>query len=116
VNTIFKSVDPDGFLIKNDLNPEELVSAIENVINNNPYYSKSVIELMRKQTSNDFFVDGTDRKLLYELSLGAKMSELPKVIPLSLGGLERRKRTLRELFNVKTDRELIKIAKEKGFI
>jgi len=116
VNTIFKSVNPDGFLIKNDLNPKELVSAIEHIIDNTPYYSKSVIQLMRKQTSNDLFLDSVDRKLLYELSNGAKMSELPKKLSLSIAALERRKRTLKDLFNVKTDRELFIIAEEKGFI
>jgi len=116
VNTIFKSVNPDGFLIKNDLNPKELVSAIEHIIDNNPYYSKSVIQLMRKQTSNNLFLDSVDRKLLYELSNGAKMSELPKKLSLSIAALERRKRTLKDLFNVKTDRELFIIAEEKGFI
>lgn len=116
VNTIFKSVDPDGFLIKNDLNPKELVLAIESVIDDNPYYSKSVIQLMRKQTSNDIFIDSVDRKLLYELSQGAKMSELPNRLSLSIAALERRKRALKDIFNVKTDRELFRIAEEKGFI
>lgn len=116
VNTIFKSVNPDGFLIKNDLNPKELVLAIEQIIDDMPYYSKSVIQLMRKQTSNDIFLDSLDRKLLYELSQGAKMSELPDKLALSIAALERRKRALKDIFNVKTDRELFRIAEEKGFI
>lgn len=118
INSIFKSLNPDAFLIKNDLDPKELLMAIESVINNLPYYSKSVIELMRKQTSNNIFIDDVDRKLLYELSKGTKMSELPNVIPLSVSALEKRKRTLKELFNLekKDDRYLLKVAEEKGFI
>ena len=118
INSIFKSLNPEGFLIKNDLNPKELVSAIESIIECNPYYSKSVIELMRKLTSNDFLIDSLDRKLLYELSKGTKMSQLPNIIPLSISALEKRKRVLKEIFNLvdKDDRDLSRIAEEKGFI
>lgn len=118
INSIFKSLNPEGFLIKNDLNPKELVLAIESIIEGNPYYSKSVIELMRKLTSNDFLIDSLDRKLLYELSKGTKMSQLPNIIPLSISALEKRKRVLKEIFNLvdKDDRDLFRIAEEKGFI
>ncbi|WNH08709.1 response regulator [Thalassobellus suaedae] len=118
INSIFKSINPEGFLIKNDLNPKELVLAIESIIENSPYYSKSVVQLMRKQVSNEIIIDDLDRKILYELSRGTKMSELPQIIPLSISGIEKRKRILKELFNLdkKDDRGLIKIAEEKGFI
>jgi len=118
INTIFKSLNPEGFLIKNDLDPKELVLAIESIIADKPYYSKSVIELMRKLTANDFLIDAIDRKLLYELSKGTKMSQLPDIIPLSISALEKRKRVLKEVFNLtdKEDRDLFRIAEEKGFI
>ncbi|WP_100613638.1 response regulator [Confluentibacter citreus] len=118
INSIFKSLNPEGFLIKNDLNPKELVLAIESIIEGRPYYSKSVIELMRKLTANDFLIDAIDRKLLYELSKGTKMSQLPDIIPLSISALEKRKRVLKEIFNLadKEDRDLFRIAEEKGFI
>ena len=46
------------------------------------------------------------------------MNELPQIIPLSLAALERRKRVLKEVFDVekKSDRELLKVAEEKGFL
>lgn len=118
MNSIFKNLNPEGFLIKNDLNPKELVLAIESIIEGNSYYSKSVIELMRKLTANDFLIDAIDRKLLYELSKGTKMSQLPDIIPLSISALEKRKRVLKEVFDLvdKEDRDLFRIAEEKGFI
>ncbi|WP_111308686.1 hypothetical protein [Confluentibacter sediminis] len=95
-----------------------MVLAIESIIEDKPYYSKSVIELMRKLTANDFLIDTIDRKLLYELSKGTKMSQLPHIIPSSISALEKRKRVLKEIFNLsdKEDRDLIRIAEEKGFI
>lgn len=118
IDSIFKSINPEGFLIKNDLNPKELVLAIKNIIKDVPYYSESVVKLMRKQMSNDIVIDEVDRKILYELSRGTKMSELPQIVPLSISAIEKRKRILKELFNLdkKDDRGLLKIAEEKGFI
>jgi DNA-binding NarL/FixJ family response regulator len=118
VQNILKNVNPDGFLIKNDIDTEELIEAIKTVIFDPPYYSKSVIKLLRKQISSDYLLDKIDRQLLYELSIGTKMKDLPNVIPMSIAGIEKRKRQLKEMFNVQEneDRELILKAKEKGFI
>ncbi|MCD2258070.1 response regulator [Psychroserpens luteolus] len=118
VHSIFKSLNPDGFLIKNDITPKELIETIDTIINDPPYYSKTVIRLLRKQVANDFLLDNIDRKILYELSIGTRMKDLPSILPLSIAGIEKRKRHLKHLFNIKSvdDRELLLVAKEKGFI
>lgn len=118
VHSIFKSINPDGFLIKNDISPAELIETINTVIKDPPYYSKTVTKLLRKQVSNHLLLDDIDRKILYQISIGTKMKELPNMLPLSLAGIEKRKRVLKQAFNIKTsdDRELLLIAKEKGFI
>lgn len=118
IHSIFKSINPDGFLIKNDITADEIVTAIKSVLFDPPYYSKSVIRLLRNEVSNDFLLDNIDRRLLYELSIGTKMKDLPSLLPLSIAGIEKRKRHLKEVFDVKKtdDKELITIAKEKGFI
>lgn len=118
INNILKSINPEGFLIKNDTTPKDLILAIKTVIDDTPYYSKTVLKLLRKHIVNDFFLDKTDRKLLYEISIGTKTIDLPKVIPMSLGGIEYRKRQLKDIFSVQKmdDKELVKKAKEKGFI
>ncbi|WP_299891029.1 response regulator [uncultured Lacinutrix sp.] len=118
VHSILKNINPDGFLIKNDITPKDLVMAVKTVITEPPFYTKTVIQLMRKQISNDFVLDRIDRQLLYELSIGTKMKELPNILPLSMAGIEKRKRQLKEVFDVKNygDKELVNLAKEKGFI
>jgi len=118
IQCFLQSVKPDGLLIKNDINKEELITAIKTVLSNPPYYSKTVLKLMQKLISSDYTLDKIDRQLLYELSNGTKMNELPSIIPLSLNGLEKRKRKLKEIFDIpdKDDRLLIQIARTKGFI
>ena len=118
ISSILRSINPDGFLVKNDLTQDVLLEAINTVILEPPFYSKTVMKLLRKQSANDFVIDKIDRKILYELSNGTKMNELPNVLPLSIAALERRKRILKDVFNVigKGDRDLLVLAQEKGFI
>ncbi|MCK5677007.1 MAG: response regulator transcription factor [Flavobacteriaceae bacterium] len=118
IHNILENINPDGFLIKNDLTPNELVVAIKAVIYDPPYYSKTVIKLLRKQVSRGLIIDKIDRQLLYQLSIGTKMKDLPDILPLSIAGIEKRKRHLKEIFEVEKqgDKDLILKAKEKGFI
>jgi len=115
---IFKSIDPDGFMIKNDLSEKELFLAINGMIDGDPYYSKTVLQLMRMEINQDYYLDRIDRQLLYEISIGTKMKNLPNILPLSIAGIEKRKRNLKILFDVENsgDKGLILMAKEKGFI
>ncbi|QAA81499.1 response regulator transcription factor [Aequorivita sp. H23M31] len=118
VHSIFKSLDPDGFLIKNDINAKELIETIDVLLNDPPYYSRTVLKLLRKHVANDFLLDNIDRRILYELSIGTKMKDLPDILPLSIAGIEKRKRQLKHIFNMDSldDRELLAIARNKGFI
>lgn len=118
LNSIFKSLDPEGFLIKNDLTSEVLVEAINAIMTDPPYYSKTVLKFLRKTSTNDFVLDKVDRQLLCEISRGTKMKELPDILMLSIAAVERRKRILKEVFNVeaKGDRDLIQAAEDAGFI
>ncbi len=118
IHSIFKSINPDGFLVKNDITPSELITTIKTIIRDPPYYSKTIIKLLRKEVSNDFLLDEIDRKILYELSIGTKMKDLPTIVPLSIAGIEKRKRHLKDIFNIDGigDKELIQNAKDRGFI
>ncbi|MGY5847115.1 response regulator [Salegentibacter sp. HM20] len=118
LHNIMHNLDPEGLIVKNDLVPKNLLDALQTVLEGSHYYSKTVIALLRKQVLSDFHLDETDRQLLFELSIGTKLRDLPKILPLSTGGVEKRRRRLKEIFKVegKEDRELILVAKEKGFL
>lgn len=118
IHSILKNIDPDGFLVKNDLTPAELVSAIKVLLAEPPFYSKTVLKMLRKQISDEALLDNTDRRLLYEISIGTKLKELPDILPLSKAGIERRKRNLKLVFDVEggSDRDLVFQARERGFI
>lgn len=89
IHSIFKSINPEVFLINKDVTSNVLNQAIDVVINDPPFYSKTVLKLLRNQVTNDFLLDDLDRRILYELSMGAKMKELPEIMPLSMAAIEK---------------------------
>ncbi|WP_299550663.1 DNA-binding response regulator [Seonamhaeicola sp.] len=115
---ILKNVKPDGLLVKSELKPEDFVEAVLDVLNDIPFYSDSVLKVIRRHLSNDLNLDDIDRQMLYHLSLGAKTKDLTEIVNLSQAGIEKRKRKLIEVFNLdeKSDKLLLKLAKEKGFL
>ncbi len=118
IQNIFKSLNPEGFLIKNDLDTKELVNAIYTIMQGGVHYSNTVSNLLRKKMFTEISIDKIDRQILYELSLGTKMKDLPNIVPLSIAGIEKRKRILKEIFDVEDqgDKALILKARELGFI
>jgi DNA-binding NarL/FixJ family response regulator len=118
IYSLMKNLNPDGLLIKNDITANELVNAINLVLTSPPYYSSSVSQTIRNEMLNDLLLDKIDRRLLYELSIGTKTKDLPMTLPLSIAGIEKRKRNLKNVFDVSglEDKDLVNKAKEKGFI
>jgi DNA-binding NarL/FixJ family response regulator len=118
VNNILNNLNPEGFLIKSDISLEHISKAVEAVLDEAPYYSRTVLKVLRQKISVNLSIDKIDRQLLHELSIGTKMKDLPKVIPMSIAGLERRKRLLRDTFSLtgRDDKTLIAAAKRHGFI
>ena len=118
LNNILKNLNPEGFLIKREVDFDKLIDAIKSVIDDCPYYSKLILQLMRRHITNDFTLDRIDRQLLYQISKGSKMKHLTEIITLSKSAIELRKRNLKEVFGVEEgdDRNLILRAEECGFI
>lgn len=115
---IISKINPDGVLVKSEITNLDLSLAIEQTMSGNPYYSITVIKLLRKKISQKVVLDTIDTEILKELSNGSKMMELLKFIPLTKSGIEKRKRRLKQIFHTKTnsDRELIISAKQQGFL
>lgn len=118
LNNILNKLNPDGFLIKSDVSFSEITMALKSILDNNPYYSKTILKLIRKQISSGLIIDKIDRQLLFQLSLGTKMKDLPNILPMSMAGIERRKRALKNIFSIpnEEDKVLIEMAKENGFL
>ncbi|WP_396140899.1 response regulator [Flavobacterium sp.] len=118
INNIIKNINPNGLIIKNDLTFDELIFAFDKIINNESYYSQTVIKLVGQAKYNDIELDAFDKQILFHLSKEVKTKDLPQYIPLSLSAIEKRKLNIREILEVKggNDIDLINEAKTKGVI
>ena len=118
IKTIIKTINPSGLVIKNDLTFDELLFAFNKVINDEKYYSESVLKMLRQSEGNSIEIDQFDEQILFHLSKGTKLNEMTQYIPISLGAIERRKLNLKELLNVTSgsDSDLVQQAKNKGLL
>ncbi|MGG5487851.1 response regulator transcription factor [Gaetbulibacter sp. PBL-D1] len=118
LKNILTSLNPNAFLIKSDIVFLDLVVSITKLVENDSYYSKTVIDLMRKQLNSAIVLDDLDLKILHEMSNGAKMKDLIALLPLTKSGLEKRRAHVKVKFGNKfmSDRDMIIAAKTKGFI
>lgn len=118
IKTIIKKINPSGLVIKNDLTFDELLFAFDKVIKGKTYYSESVVKMLNLSEEDTIEIDQFDKQILFHLSKGTKLNDIPQYIPISLGAIERRKLNLKELLKVEegSDIELVREAKNRGLL
>jgi len=118
IQSVFKYIDPEGFIIKSDINSQDVYKAVLHLLNGGTYCSSSAKIHKRSLKGLRQLIDDYDRRILYHLSLGEKTKDLQKFVPLSKRGIEERKVKLRDLFGIDKNSEtnLIKEAKKRNII
>lgn len=115
---IFKSINPDSLLIKSEIDNDILKSAILSVLDNQTYYCNSISNILRTEFSSKYQLDRLDREILYCLSKGLRTKEISTNLPLSISGVEKRKRKLANIFGLNSSKtsNLMKEALKHGYI
>ncbi|MBM1107454.1 response regulator transcription factor [Aurantibacter crassamenti] len=118
IQSIFKSVTPDGYMVKSEIDESTLIEMVNTVKMGILYYSPSALLAMRKTMSRQFTVDDNDKMILQELAKGTKTKDIANIVPLSQASIENRKRQLKLNFGIKDENDLalINIARNKGFL
>jgi DNA-binding NarL/FixJ family response regulator len=118
INSIMQSVDPEGYMVKSEIDQRSLQAIVNTVITAPPYYTQKALVAIRKKMAQDISLDENDKKILYHLSIGTKTKDMVNFISLSLPGIENRKRQLKSLFGVEkqNDQALITESRNRGFI
>ena len=95
VDTIYKSVNPEGFLNKADINFDTFSEVIKAILNGITYISetinKSLIDLIKSNINSD----SIDYQIITLLEKGIKTKDIPNYIDLSLSAIEKRKATIK---------------------
>ena len=118
VNQIYKSVNPEGFIAKSDINYKCFPEIFQSIEKNEVYLSQSIKLSQKIMIQKNINWDDNDSKILQLIAQGIKMINLPDFIPLSLSSIEKRKANIKKqlILNSGSDKELIDIAKKLGFI
>jgi len=118
INSIMQTVDPEGYMVKSEIDQKSLQAMVNTVLTSPPYYTQKALVAIRKKMAQDISLDENDKKILYYLSIGTKTKDMVNFISLSLPGIENRKRQLKSLFGVEkqNDQALITESRNRGFI
>ncbi len=116
VNRISKTLNPLGFISKNDINYKSFPSIMEAINNKETYYTASILEAQREFIIKNIHWDEHDSKIIQLIADGVKTKDLTKYIPLSLSTIEKRKANLKKqlVFKGGTDAELIERVNNLG--
>ncbi len=119
INSILNSVDPEGYMVKSEIDQLSLQTMVKTVLSSPPYYTqKALVAIRKKMANSDINLDENDKKILYHLSIGTKTKDMIYHISLSLPGIENRKRQLKALFGVEkqNDQALVTESRKRGFV
>ncbi len=120
INMLLNRLNPSGLLIKTDINSNELLIAITNVLYNPPYYSSTVMRLLRTMVRMDHIelLDAIDKRIIMYLSKGVRTKNLVQYLNLSLSAIEKRKAGIKRALGIEKgdDSSILEKAKEMGII
>lgn len=118
VNQIFKSVNPEGFIAKSDINYKCFPEIFQSIEKNEIYMSQSIKLSQKIMIQKNINWDDYDSKILQLIAQGEKTINLPNFIPLSLSAIEKRKTNIKKqlVLNLGSDKELIDVATNLGFL
>lgn len=118
VNQIFKSINPEGFIAKSDINYKCFPEIFQSIEKNETYLSESIKLSKKIMIQKNINWDDYDSKILQLISEGVKTINLPNFMPLSLSTIEKRKANIKKqlILNSGSDKELIDVVKNLGLI
>ncbi|HEA22713.1 MAG TPA: response regulator transcription factor [Pricia antarctica] len=118
INNILKNVNPDGYMVKSEVDQKTLQTMVRTVLNKPPYYTAAALQAIRRKMANEDQIDERDKKILYQLSIGTKTKDISSLVAAATTTVENRKRQLKIMLNVENgnDFALIEEARKRGFI
>ncbi len=115
---IFYTLNPDGILVKTDLDEDSFVACIKSVLDGSPFYSRTFSKLLRNQFTKGYILDQEEREFVRLLYQGIPSKDIPNHLPWSPSKVEKKKRILRQKFDVedKNTFSLLSAIREAGFL
>lgn len=114
--SLMDDVNPLGILVKSEVDVDTLLDAFDAFLEKKNYYSPSVKKAINLYRGLKFKLDSIDFKIIDLISQGVKTSNMPKILPLTRDGINKRKAKIKMYFDIDGDDEvLLRHARELGF-
>jgi len=115
---LLQKLEPQGLLVKSDIDGDDLLAAFKNVYLGHTYYSETVQKAKNIITSNSNFLDSTNRKIILLLAQGVKTKDLTKHIDLSISAIEKRKIAIKDYFGIEksSQDDILNKSRELGLV
>jgi len=94
LHSLLEELNPNGILIKSDLDLMGLEKDIISIIRGKIVYSKKVARFIRKKSSVSKHLDERDLKMIHLMDQGFSLPEIGRRLGLSTSGIEYRKRRI----------------------
>jgi DNA-binding NarL/FixJ family response regulator len=113
---LINMIKPEAVISEDRNDESNLPIHIVQALKDPPYYCSTFLKTLKKYLEREIELDKLEQKLLYELSKGTRMAALPNILNMSISTIEKRKKRLKELFQVEgeDDSTLILKARESG--
>lgn len=118
VKKAMEQINPDGFILKNDINAHSLLTAYLSIMQGQKFYSATISKVHNDNTLKKLDFNAIDCHIVELISKKIKTKDMPKHLNLSLSAIEKRKATIKNklLKDKGSDKELIKQAIKIGLL
>ena len=119
INAIIKEINPNSLLIKNDINFDELIFALDKTLKGDKYYSETIIKLLGQGEFIKVEFEAMDKRILELMVKEYDTILMARHLPLTPVVIEVRKKRIREVFNLSddaSDAEIVEEARAKDII
>jgi DNA-binding NarL/FixJ family response regulator len=118
IHNAINKINPDGFIVKNDINAHSLLKAYLSIMQGQKFYSATISKVLIQTIIKKLNIDAIDCQILELISRGIKTKYMPHYLDLSLSAIEKRKASIKNklLKDKGSDKELIEQAIKIGLL
>jgi len=113
---IIRKLNPEGLIIKKDINPSNITDIFKSVLDGDIFKSPSVKLCISEIWCKQLMVEDFNRQILFYLSKGYKAKEIEQIVPLGISAIQKRIILMKSAFNATDNGSLVKEAIIQGFI
>lgn len=118
VNNAIQEINPEGFILKNDIDSNSFKEAYQVIMNGETFYTATIQKVRNEFLTEKLDLDAIDYQILVLLAQKVKTKDMPIYLNLSLSAIEKRKAHIKNVLlkDVGGSLEIVAAAKRIGLL